>query len=389
VQIGSGPPPPPPPAPVISNVQVTGISASGATISWTTSTPASSQVLYGTTASYGNSTPNDPTMVTSHLQTLTGLTANTTYHFTEISTDASNQTASHADAMFTTSAVPPPPPPVISNVQVTGISASSTTIAWTTSTPASSQLLYGTTAGYGNSTTNDPTLVTSHSQTVIGLTASTTYHFTEISTDASNQTATHGDATFTTSAASPPSCPSPWSCADIGSPAIAGSESVSGGSWTIKAGGADIYGTGDQFHFDWQTLPGDGSVSARVVSQTNTSSWAKAGVMLRATTDAGSLNYAVFITPGNGITVQYRNTINGTTAKLTTMAATAPIYLKASRSGTTFSAYSSSDGLTWTLIAGSQKALGSITGPLLAGMAATAHNAGAICTVVMDTVVVG
>jgi hypothetical protein len=283
---------------------------------------------------------------------------------------------------------PPPPPPVISNVQVSGITTTGATISWTTSTPASSQVLYGTTTGYGSSTANDPTLVTSHSQTLTGLTANTTYHFTEVSIDAYGQQATSADATFTTSAAST-TCPTGWSCADIGSPALAGSEAVSGGTWTIKAGGADIYGTADQMHFDWQTLPADGSVSAHVVSQTNTSSWAKAGVMLRATTDAGSLNYAAFITPGNGITVQYRNTVNGTTAKLTTMVASAPIYLKVSRAGTTFSAYWSSDGVTWNLIAGSSKSLGSITGPLLAGMAVTSHNAGAICTVVMDTVVVG
>ncbi len=387
VQIGSGPPPPPP-APVISNVQVTGISASSATISWTTSTPASSQVLYGTTASYGASTANEPTLVRSHSQTLSGLAASTTYHFTEISTDAANQTATHADATITTtSAAPPPPPPVISNVQASTTSTGAT-ITWTTSTAASSQVLYGATAAYGTATATDPTLVTGHSVALAGLAPGTTYHDQPVSVDGFGQQAASSDATFTTATASL-SCPSLWSCADVGSPALNGSESLSGGSWTVRAGGADIYGTADQFHFAWQTLPGDGSVSAHVISQTNTSSWAKAGLMLRATTDAGSLNYAVFITPGNGITVQYRNTLNGTTAKLTTMAATAPLYLKASRSGTTFTAYSSSDGSTWTLIAGSARTLASITGPLLAGMAVTSHNAGAICTVVIDTVVVG
>src|SRR5205085_11559889 len=169
-----------------------------------------------------------------------------------------------------------------------------------------------------------------------------------------------------TASAQPAACPSAWSCADIGAPALGGGESVSRGSWTIKAGGADIYGTADQMHFDWQTLSGDGSVTAHIASQANTSSWAKAGVMLRATTDAGSVNYAVYITPGNGITVQYRNSVNGTTAKLTTMAASAPIYLKATSIGTTFSAFSSSDGVSWTLITGSTKSLGSISGPLLA-----------------------
>ncbi len=284
---------------------------------------------------------------------------------------------------------PPPPAPVISNVQVSGITASSATVTWATSTPASSQVLYGLTASYGNATPNDATLVTSHAVSIGGLTAATTYHIEPISIDASNQQAATGDSTFTTASSQPTGCPPGWSCADIGSPALTGSESVSGGSWTIKAGGTDIYGAADQMHFDWQALPADGSVSAQVVSQTNTSSWAKAGVMLRATTAAGSPDYAAFITPGNGITVQYRGAVNGTTAKLTTMVASAPIYLKASRAGTTFSAFWSSDGVSWNLIAGSSKSLGSISGPLLAGLAVTSHNAGALCTVVMDTVTVG
>jgi hypothetical protein len=385
VVIGSGPPPPPPPAPVISNVQIIGITAGGATVTWTTSTPASSQILYGTTATYGSSTANDPSLVTSHSQTLTGLNAGTTYHFTLISTDASSQTANHADATFTTSSAAPPPP-VISNVNAAPTSTGAT-ITWTTSTPASTQVLYGPTATYGSTSANDPTLLTSHSVTLGGLTSGATYHYQAVSVDGSGQQAATADAIFTTTSASP-SCPSGWSCADIGAPLKAGGESVSGGTWTITGAGADIFGAADQFHFDRQSLTGDGSIAAHIVSQTNTSNWAKAGVMLRLTSDAGSPYYAVFATPANGLTVQYRNAPGATTAKLTTLAATIPIYLKVSRSGSTFSAYSSTDGVTWTLIPGSSKAL-AITGPLLAGLAVTSHNANALCTVVIDTVVVG
>src|SRR5258708_9643566 len=96
-------------------------------------------------------------------------------------------------------------------------------------------------------------------------------------------------------------CTGGWYCGDIGSPALAGSQSLSGGTWTIQAGGSDIYGTSDQFHFVSQALAADGSVSAHVVSQQNTSSWAKAGVMLHQSSDPASMYYAVFVTPGNGI----------------------------------------------------------------------------------------
>src|SRR5258708_10436077 len=172
----------------------------------------------------------------------------------------------------------------------------------------------------------------------------------------------------------PPSCPNGWNCGDIGSPTRVGSQSLSGGTWTIQAGGSDIYGTSDQFHFVSQSLAANGSVSARVVSQENTGSWAKAGVMLRQSSDPGSPYYAVFVTPGNGITVQYRNAQGGTTAQPAKITGTVPVYLMVSRSGSTYSAYTSSDGTTWTPVAGSSVTL-NMSGSLLAGLAVTSHNA--------------
>jgi hypothetical protein len=155
--------------------------------------------------------------------------------------------------------------------------------------------------------------------------------------------------------------------------------------WTLQGAGADIYGTADQFHFVWQSLPGDGSISARVTAQTNTSSWAKAGVMLRASTDPGAANYAIYITPGNGVSVQYRAGQGATTNKVATTTGTVPIYVKVTRAGTTFRAYTSPDGVTWTLVPGSTVTL-SMTGTLLEGLALTSHHAGTLCTVNMDTV---
>src|SRR5207248_8286992 len=105
-----------------------------------------------------------------------------------------------------------------------------------------------------------------------------------------------------------PSCPSNWHCADIGNPALAGSQSQSGSTWTVQGTGYDIWNASDQFHFVWQSLASDGSVSAHLLSQTNTSIWAKAGVMLRQTTDPASPYYAALVTPGNGIVVECRRT---------------------------------------------------------------------------------
>jgi hypothetical protein len=188
-------------------------------------------------------------------------------------------------------------------------------------------------------------------------------------------------------AAPPPTCPSPWSCADIGNPTPAGSQSydTTAATWTINAGGSDISGSSDQFRLVSQPLTGDGSLSAHITSQTNTSSSAKAGVMLRVSTDPGSPNYAVLVSPGTGTKVQVRSTQGGATTKLANPAGTVPAYLEVTRSGTIFSAYTSPDGLNWTLIAGSTISL-NFPATLLQGLAVTSHNSAALGTVTIDSV---
>src|SRR2546426_7571081 len=101
--------PPPPSSLTVSNVSSSNITSSSATITWTTSAPAASQVEYGTTASYGQSSPLDSNSVTSHSVILTGLAASTSYHYRVRSSDASSNQAVSGDFKLTTSAPPPPP----------------------------------------------------------------------------------------------------------------------------------------------------------------------------------------------------------------------------------------------------------------------------------------
>ena len=185
---------------------------------------------------------------------------------------------------------------------------------------------------------------------------------------------------------SPQVCPAPWSCADIGSPSPPGGQSYDPGTgtWTVNAGGADISGTADQFRFVSQPLAGDGSISVRVVSQTNTSSSAKAGVMLRASSDPGSPNYAVLVSPGAGIKVQVRTTLGGTTTKLANPTGTVPVYLKATRVGNAFSAYTSADGVTWQPISGSATTIATMPSVVFQGLAVTSHKNGTSGTVTFD-----
>jgi hypothetical protein len=200
-------------------------------------------------------------------------------------------------------------------------------------------------------------------------------------------TSVFANVALATSAPPPPgACPSGWTCADIGSPAIAGSQAYNNGTWNVEGAGNDIWGTADQFHFAWQTLTSDGGISAHLASQTNTDPWAKAGVMLRLSTDPSAPFYAIYVTPGNGVVVQYRDTAGGSAAQAASVSGATPLYLKVARVGTTFTAYTSTDGVTWTQVPNSSITLSNLTGTLLAGLAVTSHNGGAISTATFDTV---
>jgi hypothetical protein len=91
--------------PTISATSITNITQTGATVQWTTNAPTTSQVLYGLTTSYGSSTTQDNTLITSHTQSLTGLTPNTTYNCQLVSIDAANNTVRSKNLTFTTAAV--------------------------------------------------------------------------------------------------------------------------------------------------------------------------------------------------------------------------------------------------------------------------------------------
>ena len=82
-------------APTIAEVGVSGITTSGATITWTTDEPATSQVEYGLTAAYGYATSLDKNRIASHSVTLSELEAGTTYYYGVVSVDkAGNQATS-------------------------------------------------------------------------------------------------------------------------------------------------------------------------------------------------------------------------------------------------------------------------------------------------------
>jgi hypothetical protein len=93
---------------VITAVQATAITQNSATITWTTDEPADTQVEYGPTTAYGSTTALNATLSTGHTQPLSGLAANTTYHYRVLSKDAAGNLATSADFTFATASAPVP-----------------------------------------------------------------------------------------------------------------------------------------------------------------------------------------------------------------------------------------------------------------------------------------
>lgn len=91
--------------PALSAMAATGLTTTTATINWTTNELADSQVDYGPTTTYGQTTALNPALVTTHTGNLSGLLSGTTYHYRVRSRDAAGNLAVSNDLTFTTPAM--------------------------------------------------------------------------------------------------------------------------------------------------------------------------------------------------------------------------------------------------------------------------------------------
>jgi regulation of enolase protein 1 (concanavalin A-like superfamily) len=144
--------------------------------------------------------------------------------------------------------------------------------------------------------------------------------------------------------------------------------------------GTDIWGTADQFRFAYKPLSGNGSIIAKVDSLEDTDPWAKAGVMIRETLEAGSAWASVFSTGASGVRYQARVTINGSATSDTTVATPEqlalhqPVWIKIERTGNDLKGYYSPDGKAWTAMSWNPQTIPMATDVYI-GLAVTSHNA--------------
>jgi hypothetical protein len=151
---------------------------------------------------------------------------------------------------------------------------------------------------------------------------------------------------------------------DIGGAAPAGSATYANGKWTVKGGGAEIWGTNDSCHFAYQALTGDGAIVAKVESLQNTSPSAKAGVMMRTSLAQGAPRAWMAITNRVQAEQNMQNLAvyggnNYGNKVLPIASATASYWVKLERIGNMITGYVSPDGTNWAATD-----VGRIDGPL-------------------------
>jgi hypothetical protein len=125
----------------------------------------------------------------------------------------------------------------------------------------------------------------------------------------------------------------------------------------------------DEFTFVHQSLDGNGSITARITSLTGKLSppfigfpqsaldqsgpglqpWSKAGIIIKASLKSGSAYAAVMASGGHGIRMQYDYT-HDLAGQSGLPSASAPAWLRLTRSGDTVTGYDSTDGSHWTQI---------------------------------------
>src|SRR5439155_21411656 len=133
--------------PVIQAMSASSITRSGATITWTTNLPATSQVEFGAAGGDVSRSNVDASLISGHRQVLVGLTAGVAYHYHVRSVSAGGALSISTEGTFVTT--PEGTGPDIVGVTVRRLTATTAAIGWSTDSGAVGQVEYGANSNYG------------------------------------------------------------------------------------------------------------------------------------------------------------------------------------------------------------------------------------------------
>src|SRR5713226_9786689 len=240
---------------------------------------------------------------------------------------------------------------------------------------SASGLPSGVTASFNpSSTTSSSTLTLTASSTATTGTVTVTV------------TGTSGSLTKTTTLSltvqAIPTLPSVWSDGDIGSVGMAGSANYANGTFTVAgAGQGTFFTSSDGFHFVYQSLTGDGTIVARVVSLQGSA--AQAGIMIRETLNPGA-NHVYLFEYSSSIYMTERTSTGVSSSYQSLGSGALPYWIKLARSGNVFTMYSSADGVNWVQLGTSQTV--SMAQNVYVGLAVSSRTTSSLAPATFDSV---
>ena len=352
-------------APPAAPVGLGAVSGNGfVTLSWAASYGATGYNVKRSTSSSGPfTTLSNGAGITASTFTDNSVTDGTTYFYLVTALGPGGESGNSTIASATPSAVPPAP------LGLQAIAGNgSAVLAWPPSLGATSYNLKRSTTATGPFTAVASGL-TSTSFADSGLTNGTAYYYVLSAVNAGGESANSDVASVTPSTTV---MSSPYTFQDIGAVGIKGASSRSSGAFTMVASGADIWNTADEFGYVYVPVNGDCTVTARVASLQNVNASAKAGVMIRETTDANSKYAIAAMTPGGTFLFQYRSSTGSSAAQVTSSARSIPYWVRLVRSGNTITAYRSSNGSRWSQVGTALTVF--MTTRVYVGLALTSHD---------------
>jgi lysophospholipase L1-like esterase len=177
--------------------------------------------------------------------------------------------------------------------------------------------------------------------------------------------------------------PNPWLEQDLGAVGITGSDTFSGGVFTMQGSGVDIGGTSDEFNYVYQMTTGSSSITARVATEGSADPLSKTGVMIRNSMDPADMEVSMVVTPGNGLLFQSRSTDGGSTSSTNVSGLRAPYWVRLLQIGNVFTGSYSPDGVNWTTAGSATITMGT---NVSIGLVTTSHNNTVLNTSTVDNV---
>jgi len=179
--------------------------------------------------------------------------------------------------------------------------------------------------------------------------------------------------------------PSGWSAGDVGTNAMGSSiysPCINNGSFVLNAKGYST-NTTDVQHTVYQTLCGDAEIKAHVAGLSPMGGWA--GIQMRESSSQGSKKFTLKTQLSTILRREIRTSNFGVTNTLQSIVPPTHTWLRITRSGNTFTAYSSPDGINWTFRSAATFAMNSC---IQVGLFVESYNNTTTTTATIDNVMI-